>query len=89
MQVRRASIPRLFKVTIEKLKILIPYAANSEKSLAEQARIASSLDKVDTLIHYISVGLPRDIELRRKQYEYYCNLLLDFPKPVDRTGCAL
>ena len=24
--------------------------------------------------------LPREMELRQKQYEYYCDLLLSFPK---------
>jgi type I restriction enzyme S subunit len=48
--------------------------------LAEQARIVSILDKFDTLTHSISEGLPREIELRQKQYEYYRDLLLSFPK---------
>ncbi|EKL1986847.1 restriction endonuclease subunit S, partial [Salmonella enterica] len=26
-------------------------------------------------------GLPREIELRQKQYEYYRDLLFNFPKP--------
>ena len=55
-------------------KILIPIPP-----LAEQARIVSILDKFDTLVNSISEGLPREIELRQKQYEYYRNLLLDFP----------
>jgi len=28
----------------------------------------------------ITEGLPHEIELRQKQYEYYRNLLLSFPK---------
>jgi type I restriction enzyme, S subunit len=39
--------------------------------LAEQSRIVSILDKFDTLTTSISEGLPKEIELRRKQYEYY------------------
>jgi len=50
--------------------------------LAEQARIVVILDKFDTLTNSISEGLPREIELRQKQYEYYRDLLLSFPKPV-------
>ncbi len=53
------------------------------KSLAEQARIVAILDKFDTLINSISEGLPREIELRQKQYEYYRDLLLSFPKPEE------
>ena len=56
-------------------KILIPVP-----SLAKQARIVSILDKFDTLTHSISEGLPREIALRQKQYEYYRDLLLNFPK---------
>ncbi|MFC6377007.1 restriction endonuclease subunit S [Tatumella terrea] len=57
-------------------KILIP-----NPSLAEQSRIVAILDKFDTLTDSISEGLPREIELRQKQYEYYRDLLFSFPKP--------
>ncbi len=50
-------------------------------SLAEQASIVAILDKFDALTNSITEGLPREIELRQKQYEYYRNLLLNFPKP--------
>ncbi|EHR7966828.1 restriction endonuclease subunit S [Escherichia coli] len=39
------------------------------------------MDKFDTLAHSIKQGLPREIELRQKQYEYYRDLLFSFPKP--------
>jgi len=45
-----------------------------------QDRIVAILDKFDTLTNSISEGLPREIELRQKQYEYYRDLLLSFPK---------
>ena len=48
--------------------------------IEEQERIAGILDKFDTLVNSISEGLPREIELRRKQYEYYREKLLSFPK---------
>ena len=50
--------------------------------LEEQARITAILDKFDTLTASISEGLPREIELRKKQYEYYREqlLLLLFPE---------
>jgi type I restriction enzyme S subunit len=50
-------------------------------SPAEQARIVAILDKFDALTNSITEGLPREIELRQKQYEYYRDLLLSFPKP--------
>jgi len=50
-------------------------------SPAEQERIVAILDKFDTLTRSITEGLPHEIELRQKQYEYYRDLLLSFPKP--------
>jgi type I restriction enzyme S subunit len=61
--------------TFENLRLPFP-------PLAEQVRIASLLDKFDTLTHSISEGLPREIALRQKQYEYYRDLLLSFPPPL-------
>ncbi|USZ15277.1 restriction endonuclease subunit S [Moraxella sp. FZFQ2102] len=46
--------------------------------LSEQARIVAILDKFDTLTQSITEGLPREIELRQKQYEYYREVLLSF-----------
>ena len=68
-KVRRVSRDDLKKITIP-----IP---NKE----EQARIVAILDKFDALTNSITEGLPREIELRQKQYEYYRDLLLNFPKP--------
>jgi type I restriction enzyme S subunit len=66
--------PSLTQAILNKIKVPIPM-------LAEQARIVSILDKFDTLTNSISEGLPREIELGQKQYEYYRDLLLSFPKP--------
>ncbi|MEQ5207571.1 restriction endonuclease subunit S [Proteus mirabilis] len=71
---------------IKNFKLPIPYATNPEKSLQEQAKIVAVLDKFDTLINSISEGLPREIELRQKQYEYYRDLLFNFPKPKSVTN---
>ena len=54
-----------------KIKIPVP-------QIEVQREIVRILDKFDTLINSISDGLPREIELRRKQYEYYRDLLLNF-----------
>nr|WP_274595196.1 restriction endonuclease subunit S [Enterococcus faecium] len=48
--------------------------------LGEQTRIVSILDKFEALTSSITEGLPREIELRQKQYEYYRNMLFSFPK---------
>ncbi|MDF8386065.1 restriction endonuclease subunit S [Escherichia coli] len=50
-------------------------------NINEQQRIVEILDKFDTLTNSITEGLPREIELRQKQYEYYRDLLFNFPKP--------
>lgn len=48
--------------------------------LSEQERIVAILDRFDALVNDISIGLPAEIEARRKQYEYYRNKLLAFPE---------
>ena len=48
--------------------------------LSEQRRIADILDRFDTLTNSISEGLPKEIALRRKQYEDYRDALLNFPR---------
>ena len=47
--------------------------------LSEQARIVEILDKFDALTNSITEGLPLEIKLRKQQYEYYREQLLNFP----------
>ena len=49
-------------------------------SLAYQQYVADILDNFEALVNDISIGLPAEIEARRKQYEYYRNKLLTFNK---------
>lgn len=79
--VARTKVNTLLIGGFSKISIPVPYPGNPEKSLAEQARIVSILNKFDTLTNSITEGLPREIELRQKQYEYYRDLLFSFPKP--------
>ena len=65
--------PKLMSNQVAKISIPIP-------PLEEQERIVSILDKFDTLTNSISEGLPKEIELRQKQYEYYRDMLLSFPE---------
>ena len=78
-KIPESGIPQLTKPMIKDIEIPIP-------SLAEQARIAAILDKFDTLTTSLSEGLPREIALRRQQYEYYREQLLNFPKA--HTTCS-
>ena len=66
-----AKMPRGNKDKILDYKIPLP-------PLSEQERIVEILDKFDTLTNSISEGLPLEIQLRRQQYEYYREQLLDF-----------
>ncbi|EQA1182231.1 restriction endonuclease subunit S [Escherichia coli] len=79
--VARTKVNTLLINGFSKIMIPVPYPKDHEKSLKEQARIVAILDKFDTLINSITEGLPREIELRQKQYEYYRDLLFSFPKP--------
>lgn len=65
------TINRLYNDIIKKTRIPLP-------PLSVQREIVEILDKFDTLTNSISEGLPKEIELRRKQYEYYRNQLLSF-----------
>ncbi|MEX4383290.1 restriction endonuclease subunit S [Haemophilus influenzae] len=57
---------------IKKLKVPVP-------PIEEQYRIVSILDKFETLTNSITKGLPLAIEQSQKRYEYYRELLLNFP----------
>lgn len=68
-----AAQPKLNQRNLNSIKIPNPSPEKKE-------RIVFILDKFDTLTNSISEGLPKEIELREKQYEYYRDLLLTFPK---------
>ena len=57
--------------TIRSINIPIP-------PMEEQERIVGILDKFNKLINDLSIGLPAEIQARKKQYEYYRNKLLTF-----------
>lgn len=69
--VSKAGQPQFNSNAIKKIEIPLP-------SLEEQKRIINILDKFDKLVNDISEGLPAEIGLRKKQYEYYRNKLLSF-----------
>ena len=67
-----AAQPKLNRENLNRIRINIP------SSIEEQEKIVIALERFDRLINDISVGLPAEIELRRKQYEYYRDKLLSF-----------
>lgn len=79
--VRMESVFQRIGSTMQMPQISIPDTDNYKipvPPLAVQERIVEILNKFDTLVNSISEGLPREIELRRKQYEYYRDALLSF-----------
>jgi len=74
-----AAQPKLNKKNMESIHIPNP-------SPEEKRRIVFILDKFHALTSSLSEGLPREIDLRQKQYEYYRDLLLSFPKPVTEAA---
>ncbi|MEA9980570.1 restriction endonuclease subunit S [Herbaspirillum sp. RTI4] len=78
-----SAYPAISDSKVKEFKLPIPYPNDPEKSIAEQARIVAILDKFDAITNSIREGLPREIELRQKQYEHYRDLLLSFPKPKE------
>ena len=69
-----STVSSISMASLQKIQIPIP-------PLAEQERIVGILDKFDALVNDISIGLPAEIDGRRKQYNYYRGKLLDF-KPL-------
>lgn len=69
--VKGASHKSFSLADIKKIPIPIPH-------IEEQKRIVTILDKFDTLCNDLSIGLPAEIEARKKQYEYYRDKLLTF-----------
>ena len=69
--VYRAKIKRIGNEGISQIVIPVP-------PLEEQRRIVTVLDKFDSLVNDLSIGLPAELAARRKQYEYYRDRLLTF-----------
>ena len=63
------------KTDLKKLTIKVP-------SIEEQEKIVEVLDRFDVLCNDSKLGLPAEIEARRKQYEYYRDKLLTFERKV-------
>jgi len=73
---KKSSVPNMNADDVKKITIPVP-------PLVEQEHIVAILDKFDALVNDISVGLPAELNARRKQYEYYRNELLTF-KPLEK-----
>ena len=67
------AVPHISLRDIEHFKIPFP-------STEKQNQIAAILDRFDALCHDLTQGLPAEIAARKKQYEYYRDKLLTFPR---------
>ncbi|HIX83893.1 MAG TPA: restriction endonuclease subunit S [Candidatus Megamonas gallistercoris] len=68
---KAGGVPSLTQTILNKIKIPVP-------SLKEQQRIVNILDRFDKLCNDITCGLPAEIKLHQKRYEYYHDKLLSF-----------
>lgn len=66
-----AAQPKLNKANLNKIPI-----PNPPMTVKEQ--IVEVLDKFDALVNDISIGLPAELDARRKQYDHYRDRLLTF-----------
>ena len=66
-----AAQPKLNQQNLNNIKIPYP-------SLETQSRIVQVLDNFDMVCNDLNIGLPKEIELRQKQYEYFREKLLTF-----------
>lgn len=65
------TIKRLYNYNLININIVVP-------PLHVQQHVVAILDKFDTLVNDIKEGLPKEIEQRQKQYEYWRSVLLTF-----------
>lgn len=70
-KVTGTKVIRINSNDMQNFTIIIP-------SIENQSRIVSILDRFDNLVNSISNGLPKEIALRQKQYEYFRDKLLKF-----------
>ena len=77
-----SSMKNLTMEKIRKFKIPIP-------SLEIQSRIVQVLDNFDKVCNDLNIGLPKEIELRQKQYEYFREKLLTFVAEGEYTDSTV
>ena len=75
-------MPQISSNDTEKFKIPVP-------SLEIQSRIVQVLDNFDTVCNDLNIGLPKEIELRQKQYEYFRDKLLTFVAEGEYTDSTV
>ena len=77
-----AAQPKLNQQNLNNIKIPYP-------SLEIQSRIVQVLDNFDMVCNNLNIGLPKEIELRQKQYEYFREKLLTFVAEGEYTDSTV
>lgn len=77
-----AAQPKLNQQNLNNIKIPYP-------SLEIQSRIVQVLDNFDTVCNDLNIGLPKEIELRQKQYKYFREKLLTFVAEGEYTDSTV
>lgn len=78
----KMQMPQISSNDTEKFKIPVP-------SLEIQSRIVQVLDNFDKVCNDLNIGLPKEIELRQKQYEYFREKLLTFVAEGEYTDSTV
>lgn len=76
--VSKAGQPQFNANSLKNVKIPVP-------SLEIQSRIVQVLDNFDMVCNDLNIGLPKEIDLRQKQYEYFREKLLTFTAEGEYT----
>ena len=69
----QGSVTSIRRRMLDNFPVMVP-------PLPVQQQIVDILDRFDSLTTSLTDGLPAEIDARRKQYEYYRDRLLDFPR---------
>lgn len=69
----QSSVPSIRRPMLNTYPVPVP-------PLSVQEKIVEVLDNFDAICSDLNIGLPAEIEARQKQYEYYRDRLLSFPK---------
>lgn len=76
--IQASTVKHLTVRTLKTIEIPVP-------SLTTQRKVVDILDRIDALTTSLTDGIPAEIEARRRQYEYYRDRLLDFPRKAIET----
>mgnify|MGYP000850252404 CR=1 FL=1 len=78
---RGSAYPAISDIDLKNFEVPVP-------SLPVQEAIVDILDRFEAIVHDIQDGLPAEIALRQKQYEYYRDKLLTFEPLETETKAA-